>query len=137
MLCFNFINTIHAWRGENLYEYPGTYHDVVPWGKKVNMLTHSQRAAMAKEAKLHPAKAVAALKQLYFTRGLLYQLFSAIATGQQHKVPATVLAAFNKALSLSYSQLAFAVRQKKNYARMGCCGYRFTTALIADKGRRR
>lgn len=113
MLCFNFINTIYAWRGENLHEYLGTYDDVVAWCKKVNILTHSQRAAIAKEVKLHPAKAVAALNQLHFTRGLLYQLFSAIAAGHQHKLPATVLAPFNKALSLSYSHLAFSVKQKK------------------------
>src|SRR5215218_7501134 len=35
---FHLINTVYAWRGENLHEYLNSYADVLAWGDKVGLL---------------------------------------------------------------------------------------------------
>lgn len=113
ILCFHFINTVHAWRGINLHEYLNTYQDVIHWCKKVNLFDSYRRANLLKEAALHPVKTKLALQQLKDARELLYRFFSAMAAHAEESLPGEILQSFNTLLSNSLRHLAFTVKQKR------------------------
>lgn len=109
-LCFHFINTVYAWRGENLKEYLDNYTSVVQWCKKVQLYSAAGCRQLQQQATLHPEKAAAALNQLHAVRQVLYRLFSAIAADKVSQLPATVTAAFNKALADALQHLQFTAK---------------------------
>jgi predicted RNA-binding Zn ribbon-like protein len=84
-LCCNFVNTVHAWRGENLNEYLKTYEDVINWCKKLSVFDEPYLRSLAAEASRHPQKAAWALTKMKEVRTLLYQLISAISAGEEGK----------------------------------------------------
>jgi predicted RNA-binding Zn ribbon-like protein len=106
-LCFHFINTIDAWRGNNLHEYLGSYQEVIAWCRKVDILDDAQRAALLQYALKHEAEAATALQKLKRTRETLYHFFSAIAEDDGITMAASLLEKFNKALTNALSHLQF------------------------------
>ena len=113
ILCFNFINTVYAWKGVNLHEYLGTYEEVIAWCKKVGILTSLQRRILLKEANAHQLKAKKALQEIKEIRELLYHFFSAIALDSAENISPAMLTRFNKVLTLSLTHLSFSIEQKK------------------------
>jgi predicted RNA-binding Zn ribbon-like protein len=86
LLCHNFINTVYAWRGENLNEYLKTYQDVVDWCRKLGVLAESQLASLAQLAVANPHRADKALVKMKEVRQLLYTLVSAIANNKPAEI---------------------------------------------------
>jgi predicted RNA-binding Zn ribbon-like protein len=101
-LCCNFINTVYAWRGENLHEYLGSYDDFIAWCRKVNAGNASTLNALQKKAAEHPEAAALALNNIKKLRRLLYEFISLIAAkdyaGVQRMLP-QVNALIHKATS--------------------------------------
>jgi len=85
LLCHNFINTVYAWRGENLNEYLKTYQDVIDWCAKVDLMDKGQLSGLSKEATCYPEKAKKALLRIKKVRATLYQLVSAIASAEEER----------------------------------------------------
>lgn len=85
LLCHNFINTVYAWRGENLNEYLKTYQDVVDWCVKIGLMDVEQLSLLSKEATSHPENAHKALFKIKKVRAMLYQLVSAIANSEHNR----------------------------------------------------
>lgn len=112
-LCFHFINTVYAWKGQNLHEYLGTYEEVVQWCAKVDILGPQARRGLLKLAEKHPSKAAAALQRIKKIRRSLYRFFSALATHQAQEIPAAVLKDFNATLSHGLSQIQFSIVQNQ------------------------
>jgi predicted RNA-binding Zn ribbon-like protein len=108
VLCCNFVNTVYAWRGENLHEYLKTYGEVIDWCKKLSVFGEPFLQALAAEAAQHPQKTAKALLKLQDVRALLYQLISAIAAGEEEKYN-LLFQNVNPLLSeaLSYIQLVY------------------------------
>ena len=78
-LCCNFINTVYAWKGENLHEYLGGYDDFIAWCRKVNAGDTLILTALQKKAAEHPKAADLALINIKKQRKLLYQFISLVA----------------------------------------------------------
>ena len=97
MLPFHFINTVHAWRGENLHEYLNSYDDILAWCAKIGLLKKDSLRQLKKVAEAQPAAAGKAFQKIIKTRALLYRLFSAIAAADSATL-AQSLPLFNKGL---------------------------------------
>lgn len=108
-LCFDFINTVHAWRGVNLHEYLGSYAEVMAWCEKLEVLDVAERAALLQYASAHPEEADKAMQRIYQVRETLYRLFSALAAGELDSLPVVWLRRFNAVLSGAFSHIAFQV----------------------------
>lgn len=93
-LAFHFINTVYAWRKENLHEYLTNYQDVLSWSDKVKALPPSVLNNLHIESIQNPAAAKKAYKFLIESRQLLYQFFSSVAENKQN----TYLISFDKLL---------------------------------------
>lgn len=108
-LSFDFINTVQAWRGENLHEYLGSYAELMAWCEKVDLLGAAERAALLRYALAHPEEADKAMQRIYQVRETLYRLFAALAAGELDRLPVVWLRRFNAVLSGAFSQIAFQV----------------------------
>lgn len=82
-LPFHLVNTVYAWRGENLHEYLNGYADVLAWCAKVNLLKKDEIRQLKKIAEAQPALAEKAFQKLIATRNLLYRFFSAVAAADK------------------------------------------------------
>ncbi len=89
-LCCNLVNTVYAWRGENLHEYLQTYDDVIAWCEKLDLLESPAMAGLRKSARLHPILAAGALEKIRKTRQQLYELISAIAAENSQQIAHTL-----------------------------------------------
>ncbi|MEO5893120.1 MAG: CGNR zinc finger domain-containing protein [Ferruginibacter sp.] len=94
-LPFHFINTVYAWKGENLHEYLDSYKDVLEWCRKVNLLPRKVLEGLESYSRLHLEKTGEAFNKLKEIRYLLYQLFSGVAVKE---IPAAVLNGYNSVL---------------------------------------
>lgn len=83
VLCCNFVNTVYAWRGQNLHEYLESYSDIIEWCRKLNIYKETHLTALKNNSKNHPQKAARALVKLKEIRALLYHLITAIADGNK------------------------------------------------------
>lgn len=106
-LPFHLINTVYAWRGENLHDYLASYADVLEWCAKVGMLKKEALRQLKIAAEAQPAAASKAFQKIIQTRALLYGLFSAVADGDGQAL-AQVLPPFNKALHEALLHFAWA-----------------------------
>jgi predicted RNA-binding Zn ribbon-like protein len=79
ILPFHFINTVYAWRGENLHEYLNSYEELLEWCNKVRMLPNSRLTELREFAIAHPKKKQQAFANAKQLRRTLYQFFSGVA----------------------------------------------------------
>jgi predicted RNA-binding Zn ribbon-like protein len=103
--CLDFANTVST-RDEALHrlqrEYLTSYDQLVAWGQHAGLLTGTEAKAMLQTAADHPALAAAALDRAIALRETIYEIFSAIAHGQEPA--ARDLAAMNRALREALSR---------------------------------
>lgn len=92
---FHFINTVYAWRGQNLHEYLNDYTDVLTWCGKVALLKKETIQQLKTIAEAHPVAAKKASQKMLDVRALLYHFFSAIASNNKPAL-AQWLPALNK-----------------------------------------
>src|SRR4051794_26578677 len=92
---FHLVNTVHAWRGENLHEYLNNYADVLAWCEKVGLLKKEEIRQLKAAADAQPAAAEKAFQKIIQTRALLYYFFSALVAADKTAL-APLLAPFNK-----------------------------------------
>ncbi|GAA0546397.1 CGNR zinc finger domain-containing protein [Chitinophaga japonensis] len=109
-LCFDFINTVHAWRGVNLHEYLGDYGSLVQWCAKVGILSTKQRKLLQQHAASHPGEAAKALEKIKQVRAVLYHCFAAVAAGRPQQLSETLLQQFNAAITKGLSHIRFAAK---------------------------
>lgn len=107
VLCFDFINTVHAWRGENEHEYLDSYTALVQWCGKVEILPAQRRKILQQYAAKHAEQAAKALEKMKRVRQLLYNFFSTIAAGNIADLPDELLHKFNTVLSGALSRVRF------------------------------
>ena len=79
VLPFHFINTVYAWKGENLYEYLKTYDELLEWCHKVKIFPSPQLDQLREYALKHPKNKELAFEQIKNARNILYRFFSGIA----------------------------------------------------------
>ena len=92
---FHLVNTVHAWRGENLHEYLNNYADVLAWCDKVRLLKKEEIRQLKAAADAQPAAAEKAFQKIIQSRGLLYHFFSALAAANKAALE-QMLVPFNK-----------------------------------------
>jgi predicted RNA-binding Zn ribbon-like protein len=109
VLCFDFINTVHAWRGPNLFEYLGSYENWLQWCQKVGIVTPKRKKALQNHAQQHATEANRAFSHIIAARKVLYQLFSAVAAGEARLLDVSLLSQFNHLVTEALRQLAFRV----------------------------
>ncbi|HEY0611367.1 MAG TPA: CGNR zinc finger domain-containing protein [Chitinophaga sp.] len=114
VLCFDFINTVHSWRGENLHEYLDSYAAVLQWSGKVEILSAKRKKLLQHYASQHAEQTAKALERIKSVRQLLYQFFATIAAGDTEALPNELLQQFNMVLSNALSHIRFS----KNKARL-------------------
>ena len=106
ILCCDFVNTVYAWRGENLHEYLGDYIDFIAWCKKLSIYNNSYLNSLQKIATTEPAKCTTAMKTIKEVRELLYHFISAIAA-KKYKEVRRLLPAINEWIAASLSHVCF------------------------------
>ncbi len=79
-LPFNFINTVYAWKGENLHEYLNSYEEFLKWCAKVKILPTALLTQLERSASKHHLKKEQAFAQVKDARRLLYHFFSGVAS---------------------------------------------------------
>ena len=81
-LVFDFLNTRDG--SSDVQDDAGLrdYGDVVAWGAYVGMLGPAEAERLVRRSRRHPAAARAVFERVLATRGYLYGLFRAFATGQ-------------------------------------------------------
>jgi predicted RNA-binding Zn ribbon-like protein len=89
------------------------YADVVAWGAYVGMLTPDEAKRLIRRSRRHPAAALAAYERVLETRGYLYELFRAIATGRNPPPTAIARLQRDEAEALAHGTL---VREGDVYA---------------------
>ena len=107
-LCFNFINTVYAWRGENLHEYLPDYNTLIKWCNKVHLLPQKDLRLLQQQSLQYPERSMAIMVKIRQARDVLYHFFSAIA-GKEDKLIKKHLPAFNKLLAEAMSNISFIV----------------------------
>lgn len=78
-LPFHFINTVYAWKGENLHEYLNSYKEVLEWCHKVKIFPLSLLTKLKKFSSKNSQKKQEAFEHMIKMRKLLYLFFSGIA----------------------------------------------------------
>jgi len=74
-LCLDFINTLdNRPVPERLKELLGSYADLTQWAAQAGVISPKLRASMVQQAKLHPEKADAVLRQAIDFRETLYRI---------------------------------------------------------------
>ena len=96
-LAFHFINTVYAWRKENLHEYLTGYSDILTWCTKVKALSANFIRDLRKKSLSHPSAAENAYRHFLESRHILYKFFSAVAGNE----PNTQRVSFNRLLTQS------------------------------------
>lgn len=104
---FHLVNTVYAWRGENLHEYLNSYADVLAWCAKVELLKKEPLRLLKKMAEANPIAAGKAFRKIMQTRKLLYRFFSALAAADETTL-AALLPQYNKGVheALAYFEWA-------------------------------
>jgi predicted RNA-binding Zn ribbon-like protein len=99
-LSFHFINTVYAWKGENLHEYLNTYEEVLEWCNKVKILPPDLLIGLREYASKHLKKKQQAFEQIIHVRWILYRFFSGIsATGVEPSILKQYNTLLNQALA--------------------------------------
>ena len=111
-LCCNFINTVYAWRGNNLHEYFETYDDFIAWCIKLQVGSSTQLNTLQNQAKQKPKASENALKKIKEIRLLLYRFLSATAA-KNYKELKQLLPEVNVLISESMSHLGFELEKKR------------------------
>ena len=111
-LCFDFINTVSAWRPKNYHEYLPDYNEFIRWCEIVAVLPSEELEHLKSEARAHPGQADRALKIIIYTRQVLFDFFSALAANDPQGMTAA-LPSFNKALNESFSSIGFAITAER------------------------
>lgn len=120
ILCLNFVNTIYAWRGKNLYEYLGSYDDVIRWCRKLDLFNEEELDDLKQQAEHNPAYAGDALNEIKSLRLIFYKIFSAVASGNTGLVTSEEMNEFNEFMvrafsSISYENLNGKIEKTWNY----------------------
>ena len=92
---FHLVNTVYAWRGENLHEYLSNYADVLAWCEKVGLLKKETLRQLKAAADAQPGAAEKAYQSIIQIRALLYHFFSAVAASNKAALT-SLLDPFNK-----------------------------------------
>jgi predicted RNA-binding Zn ribbon-like protein len=82
------------------------YADVVAWGAYVGMLSAQEAERLLRRSRRHPAAARAVYARVIETRGYLYELFRAIATGRNPPPAAVARLQADEADALAHGTLA-------------------------------
>ncbi len=107
-LCCDFINTVYAWRGENLHEYLGTYADFIAWCRKLTIGDGTVLTQLHQKGMQEPDAAEAALRQIKKIRLLLYTFISAVAAKDSTEVT-KLLPSINTLLHKASAHLAISL----------------------------
>jgi predicted RNA-binding Zn ribbon-like protein len=103
---FDFTNTINN-RNEPVFDYLTSYHDIVSWSVKTDVITRERGKVLSQYAAKHTDQGDLAFLKAKRVRETLYQLFSRIA---ENKVPDTsVRDEFNSFLSECFSKLQLTI----------------------------
>ncbi len=81
------------------------YGDVVAWGAYVGMLGPAEAERLVRRSRRHPAAARAVFERVLATRGYLYELFRAFATGQNPPPAAITRLQRDEAEALAHGEL--------------------------------
>ena len=81
------------------------YADVVAWGAYVGMLSPEEAERLIRRSRRHPAAARAVFARVIETRGYLYELFRAIATGRNPPPAAIARLQRDEADALAHGEL--------------------------------
>ena len=81
------------------------YGDVVAWGAYVGMLGPAEAERLVRRSRRHPAAARAVFERVLATRGYLYELFRAFATGQNPPPAAIARLQRDEAEALAHGEL--------------------------------
>ena len=109
--CFNFVNTVHSRKEENVFDYLKNYDDFIDWSERVELLPKERLKKLKASAKSNIKVADKTLAETKNKRELLYNFFSGIIS--QKRVEDTFLDEFNNTLSVSLSNLAFKISKGK------------------------
>jgi predicted RNA-binding Zn ribbon-like protein len=107
-LCFNFINTVYAWRGKNLQEYLPDYATFFKWCSKVNLLPAEELNKLELLIIKEPDAADEAINTIKEARQILYNFFSAMAAGDEENLK-IYLPQFNALISRALSNIRFTI----------------------------
>jgi predicted RNA-binding Zn ribbon-like protein len=102
-LAFDFINTVNTRKPAPEFEYLETFEDLMAWSEKVGSLGGTRLQALREYAAMQPETALAAHRDVIEAREMLFELFSAIASGRPPG-PA-VNEAFNRRLSNAFQRI--------------------------------
>ena len=105
-LCCDFINTVYAWRGENLHEYFGSYNDFIAWCRKLRVSDNNYLDILEKVSGQDISKTGVALKRIKEIRALLYRFIAAIAAQEKDEIT-LLLPQVNTLLANSLSHINF------------------------------
>jgi predicted RNA-binding Zn ribbon-like protein len=109
-LPFHFVNTVYAWKGENLHEYLNSYEDVLEWCNKVKSLPTHLLTGLREYASKHPKKKLEALEYIKHARRILYQFFSGVAaTG----IETSILNQYNTLLNQALAHFEWKPQKKE------------------------
>lgn len=111
-LCFDFINTVYAWRGENLHEYFNNYNDFIRWSERQHLLPNVTLKRMEQQVSEDKKAAIRTMNKIWKARKLLYNFFSSIAAKDYNKIK-DYLPDFNKIIAEGMSGILFKVKSKR------------------------
>jgi predicted RNA-binding Zn ribbon-like protein len=109
-LCLDFVNTVENRLGNPL-DLLKTYHDLLLWGQKAQLLTDRQELFLHEKARTHADKAVSVLHWAIEVRELLYRIFRAI--NDSMKPDEADMAAFNTELARAMSHACLVSKNKE------------------------
>ena len=108
-LCLDFVNTVEWWGKRGPKEYLKSYHDLVLWGRHTGILSYQDARVLSQRAYECRSEADSALNLAHKLRENLYQLLSAIITGNEASTEALIL--FNKHLAATMQSAEIMVGQ--------------------------
>ena len=108
---FDYTNTVNTRKGPAPVDYMKSYEDLLLWVDKTQLIPPKRIRTIYKSAVINKEESVKAFRKAIRTREMLYDLFSAIAKGQD-PAPAT-MDEFNKTLGSCFSKLRVTVSSLK------------------------
>jgi predicted RNA-binding Zn ribbon-like protein len=96
-VCLDFVNT-RAWKPDQPpHDSFSSYLALLQWGLQLELVSEAEAENMLAQANQHAGEAQSVLQQAVFLRGVIYNIFSNIATGQA--TPDNDLDSLNTALA--------------------------------------
>lgn len=82
VLCLDFVNTVHSRTVTPVWDYLFVYGELVKWLRKCEAINAQQARQLLHLANENPVGAQRRLQEAITVRELLYEIFSALASGQ-------------------------------------------------------